>query len=83
MFYFMFFLNNVTIKYKNNEKAVFLVGLVRFLTTVFLLYAITFFFYKVFSVRYNVTIPLLSIAIVNLIIDKANKYEKKMDNLCH
>lgn len=83
MFYYMFFLNNVTIKYKNNEKAVFLVGLVRFLTTVFLLYAITFFFYKVFSVRYNVTIPLLSIAIVNLIIDKANKYEKKMDNLCH
>lgn len=82
MFYFLFFLNNLAIKYKNNEKFLFVVNVLRWVGTIVLLYLITFFFYKLYAVRFNVTIPLFSIAIVNFVINKANKYENKMDDPC-
>ena len=46
----------------------------RWLGTIGLLYLMTFMFYRIFHVRYNVTIPIFFIAIVNFIIQTDNKY---------
>ncbi|MBO4655942.1 MAG: hypothetical protein J5644_10390 [Bacteroidales bacterium] len=84
MFFFMFFLNNIFRKseYRNDGKALAVLSVLRWLATIGLLYLVTFAFYKFFSVRYNVTIPLFSIVIVNILIQKANKYEENLGNLC-
>lgn len=74
----MFFLNNIARSplYSHNEHAHFVLSQLRWLGTIGLLYLMTFVFYKIFSVRYVVGIPMMFIALVNIIIHKANKYEE-------
>lgn len=78
MIYWMFFLNNIARSplYSHNEHAHFVLSQLRWLGTIGLLYLMTFVFYKIFSVRYVVGIPMMFIALVNIIIHKANKYEE-------
>lgn len=79
MVYLMFSINNIARKEGNrdNKALLFLLSILRWLGTIGLLYLMTFLFYKIYTVRYNVTIPIFFIAIVNFIIQNANKYEEK------
>ena len=52
-----------------------MLSFLRWLGTIGLLYLIAFLFYRIFHVRYNVTIPIVFIAIVNFIIQTAKKYK--------
>lgn len=78
MIYMMFFLSNYARKTENktNKSLLFLIAVLRWLGTIGLLYLMSFLFYKIFKVRYNVTIPIFFIAIVNFIIQNTNEYEK-------
>lgn len=78
MIYWMFFHNNLSKRplYSNNKYALSLLSIFRWIGTIGLLYLTTFVFYKIFTVRYNVGIPMMFIALINIIIQKANKYEK-------
>lgn len=53
-----------------------MLAVLRWLGTIGLLYLMSFLFYKIFKVRYNVTIPIFFIAIVNFIIQNTNEYEE-------
>ena len=84
MIYWMFFLNNMSkiTLYHENKYALSMLAILRWIGTIGLLYLMTFVFYKIFTVRYNVGIPMLFIALVNIIIQKSNKYEKNLDHPC-
>lgn len=73
--YFLFYINNVSLKvsYVNDKKAQSLLLLMRWIGSVGLMYFVTFISYKWFSVRYNITVPLIFIAITNFIIQIVNK----------
>jgi hypothetical protein len=79
MVYFMFFLSNFARKpgNENNKPLLFFLSILRWLGTIGLLYFMTFVFYKIFKVRYNVTIPIFFIAIINFIIQNTNKTHEK------
>lgn len=80
IFYFLFFINRIAcsnwISRKKIRKRI--LGLLRWLGSCGLLYLVTFIAYKAFSVRYNVTIPILGVTIVNFIINYANNNETKI-----
>ena len=78
MIYWMFFHNNIARRplYSQNKYALSLLAISRWIGTIGLLYLMTFVFYKIFTVRYNVGIPMMFIALINIIIQKANKYEE-------
>lgn len=84
MIYWMFFLNNIAQKepYRQNKYALSVLSQLRWIGTIGLLYLMTFVFYKIFTVRYVVGIPMMFIALVNIIIHKANKYEETSDTSC-
>lgn len=77
--YFLFYINAVANKpeYKENKVAQSLLSAVRWIGSFGLLYLVTFFFYRFFQMRFNITIPILFISIViNFIIQISNKHEK-------
>lgn len=77
LIFMMFYMNNIArrAENRNNRWLLLMLSFLRWLGTIGLLYLITFLFYRIFHVRYNVTIPIVFIAIVNFIIQTAKKYK--------
>jgi len=77
LIFMMFYMNNIArrAENRNNRWLLLMLSFFRWLGTIGLLYLITFLFYRIFHVRYNVTIPIVFIAIVNFIIQTAKKYK--------
>lgn len=77
--YFLFFINRIAHGEWASRTRIrpFLLGLVRWIGSCGLLYLVTFIAYLAFSVRYNITIPILGVTIANFIINIANNNEKK------
>ena len=79
IFYFLFFINRVAHGEWAAQSRIrrLLLGFIRWIGSCGLLYLMTFIAYLAFSVRYNVTIPILGVIIANFIINIANNNEKK------
>lgn len=79
IFLFLFYLNNVATKpeYVNNAGDQLLFSILRWIGSLGLLYLLTLILYHFMKIRFNMTIPVLAITVLNFIIQSANKYEEK------
>ena len=78
VFWFLLFMNGVMqkSKYAGNEKAQRWLSWLRWLGSFGLLLGLTFALYRFMQFRFNMAVPLLSITILNFVIQIANKYQK-------
>lgn len=78
VFYFQFFINGVANRseYSGKEVSQSLLSAVRWIASFGFLFLLTFFFYKCFQTRYNITVPVLFVTGINFLLQMSNKHEK-------
>ena len=82
--FFLFHLNTIENRpeHKNDLRFRKFIALVSWVGSFGILYLVTFIAYKNFSIRYNVTIPIIFITLINFIINNAkDKHHSHSDNV--